>query len=123
MREKIRAGHPNTSGDFDLKHDDGGMVDVEFVTQYLVLSHAHEHPQLAENLGNIKLLGMFAEAGILPAELARRAADAYRTLRREQHRLRLQGAEKARVPQAQLTAERAAVRELWETVLGPRGQA
>ena len=118
MREKIRAGHPNASGDFDLKHDPGGMVDVEFVTQYLVLSQAPSHPQLAGNLGNIKLLGMFAEAGIIDTDLARRAADAYRTLRREQHRLRLQGAEMARVPAGALQPERTAVKALWEAVLG-----
>src|SRR3546814_8453477 len=35
MREKISAGHPNPTQDFDLKHDRGGMVDVEFITQYL----------------------------------------------------------------------------------------
>src|SRR5690606_36459458 len=53
MREKIRAGHPNHGTDFDLKHDPGGMVDIEFVTQYLVLLHARHHPELLGNLGNI----------------------------------------------------------------------
>src|SRR5690606_35095506 len=40
MRQKITAGHPNRSEDFDIKHDPGGMVDVEFITQYLVLCYA-----------------------------------------------------------------------------------
>src|SRR5690606_14663606 len=44
MRAKISAGHPNPSGNFDLKHDRGGMVDLEFVIQYLVLSQASSHP-------------------------------------------------------------------------------
>jgi len=118
MREKISAGHPNRSGDFDLKHDRGGMVDVEFVTQYLVLSQASAHPQLAENLGNITLLRLAAAAGLLDPALAARAGDAYRALRRAQHALRLQGMEKARVPAAAMTAERESVRQLWETVLG-----
>ena len=39
MREKMHAGHPNDSGLFDLKHDSGGIVDVEFSVQYLVLRH------------------------------------------------------------------------------------
>ena len=34
---------------FDLKHDAGGMVDVEFAVQYLVLAHAHRHPELTRN--------------------------------------------------------------------------
>ncbi len=118
MREKINAGHPNTSQLFDLKHDRGGMVDVEFVTQYLVLCHSATHPVLVRNLGNIALLRLSGEAGLISGELAARAGDAYRTLRRVQHQLRLQGVEKARVPQDQLQEERAAVRELWDAVLG-----
>ncbi|QVQ29221.1 bifunctional [glutamate--ammonia ligase]-adenylyl-L-tyrosine phosphorylase/[glutamate--ammonia-ligase] adenylyltransferase [Achromobacter deleyi] len=118
MREKINAGHPNTTDRFDLKHDRGGMVDVEFVTQYLVLCYAGTHPVLVRNLGNIALLRLAGEAGLIPTELASRAGDAYRTLRRVQHQLRMQGVEKARVAPEQLQEERAAVRELWAAVLG-----
>lgn len=118
MRQKISAGHPNRSEDFDLKHDRGGMVDVEFVTQFLVLCHAREHPVLLRNLGNIALLRLAAEAGLIPTQLAARAADAYREFRKRQHALRLQGAEKARVPSAQLAEHRVAVSELWNTVIG-----
>jgi glutamate-ammonia-ligase adenylyltransferase len=103
---------------FDLKHDRGGMVDVEFVTQYLVLCHSGTHPQLVRNLGNIALLRLAGEAGLIAPALAARAGDAYRTLRRAQHQLRLQGVEKARVPPEQLQEERTAVRELWAAVLG-----
>lgn len=117
MREKINAGHPNTTEKFDLKHDRGGMVDVEFVTQYLVLCYAGSHPQLVANLGNITLLRLAGEAGLIEPELGARAGDAYRTLRRVQHQLRLQGVEKARVAPDQLSEERAAVRQLWDTVL------
>ncbi|MGH8816210.1 MAG: bifunctional [glutamate--ammonia ligase]-adenylyl-L-tyrosine phosphorylase/[glutamate--ammonia-ligase] adenylyltransferase, partial [Achromobacter pestifer] len=80
MREKINAGHPNTSQKFDLKHDRGGMVDVEFVTQYLVLCYAGTHSVLVRNLGNITLLRLASEAGLIAPELATRAADAYRVL-------------------------------------------
>lgn len=118
MRDKINAGHPNTSGLFDLKHDRGGMVDVEFVTQYLVLVHAGQQRMLVNNLGNITLLRLAAEAGLLAPELARGAGDAYRTLRRAQHQLRLKGIDKARVPADQLADERAAVIALWDAVLG-----
>jgi len=118
MRERIHAGHPNPTELFDLKHDRGGMVDVEFVTQYLVLCHAPTRPELVGNLGNIALLKMLGEAGIVPAELARQAGDAYRSLRRVQHKLRLQGAERARVPPNELVQERAAVQALWDAVLG-----
>ena len=94
------------------------MVDVEFVTQYLVLCHSGRHPVLVRNLGNIALLRLAGEAGLIPTDLALQAGDAYRTLRRVQHQMRLRGVEKARVASDQLQAERAAVRELWTTVLG-----
>jgi glutamate-ammonia-ligase adenylyltransferase len=118
MRKKMTAGHPNTTQDFDIKHDAGGMVDLEFVTQYLVLTEARQHPALLGNLGNIALLRLSAEAGLISPELASQGGDAYRHLRRAQHQLRLQGADKARVPQNQLQTERASVRKLWQSVLG-----
>jgi glutamate-ammonia-ligase adenylyltransferase len=118
MRKKMTAGHPNSTGDFDIKHDSGGMVDLEFVTQYLVLTQAREQPTILGNLGNIALLRLCGEAGLITTELATRAGDAYRNLRRAQHQLRLQGADKARIPQDQLQEARQAVRALWNTVLG-----
>jgi len=118
MRERILLGHPNPTELFDLKHDRGGMVDVEFVTQYLVLCYAPVRPELVGNLGNITLLKMLGEAGIISMALANQAGDAYRNLRRIQHKLRLQGAERARVPPDELTRERTAVHALWDAVLG-----
>jgi glutamate-ammonia-ligase adenylyltransferase len=118
MRQKIGAGHPNASNQFDLKHDRGGMVDVEFVTQYLVLCHAATHPVLLDNLGNIALLGLAAQAGLIPKDLAAQSANAYRIFRKVQHELRLEGAEKARISPDQFVSERAAVRTLWNTVIG-----
>ena len=94
MRGKINSGHPNATPNFDLKHDAGGMVDVEFVTQYLVLCHSGSHPVLVRNLGNIALLRLAGEAGLIPTDLALQAGDAYRTLRRVQHQMRLQGVER-----------------------------
>ena len=93
------------------------MVDIEFITQYLVLSHAREHPVLLENLGNITLLKLASEAKLIPAVLAREVSDAYRVFRKAQHSLRLQGAEAARVSQDEFVVERDAVIALWNTVL------
>jgi len=116
MREKMHAAHPNKSGLFDIKHDAGGMIDIEFTVQYLVLARAHEFPALTRNLGNIALLGMAAELGLLPKQLAERCRSAYREYRRTQHALRLNGARYARVPHAQVAAHVAAVRELWQHI-------
>jgi len=119
MRRKVHAGHPNPSSQFDLKHDAGGMVDIEFIVQFLVLAHAHQHPALIGNLGNIALLGIAANAGLISAAAATAVADAYRLLREQQHRLRLDGAEKTRVDlnlHPDLLKARAAVSALWEDI-------
>jgi glutamate-ammonia-ligase adenylyltransferase len=113
MREKMHAGHVNDSELFDLKHDSGGIVDVEFCVQYLVLRECRQHPELADNVGNIALLQRAADAGLVPAELAQAAADAYRELRRQQHTIKLSGAEYARVPTAAMENVRDAVMALW----------
>lgn len=118
MRQKVADGHPNPSGLFDVKHDAGGMVDVEFAVQYLVLAHAADYPQLTADLGNIALLGMAEALGLLPAGVGRPAADAYRELRRIQHRERLAGADAARVAAETLQAQRDAVRALTRAVFG-----
>jgi glutamate-ammonia-ligase adenylyltransferase len=94
---------------------------VEFVTQYLVLSQAAAHPVLLDNLGNIALLGIAAREGLIDAKVAAGAADAYRTLRRVQHQMRLQGQEKARVEPETLAGEREAVRRLWDAAFGTGG--
>jgi glutamate-ammonia-ligase adenylyltransferase len=117
MREKVRAAHPVRGEMFDVKHSAGGMVDVEFVVQYLVLAHSRQHPELRGNVGNIALLQRAEDVGLLPTGVGRAAADAYRELRHIQHRARLDeaptqiGSELAR-PLAQ------AVLALWQQVLG-----
>ncbi|MGH8738380.1 MAG: bifunctional [glutamate--ammonia ligase]-adenylyl-L-tyrosine phosphorylase/[glutamate--ammonia-ligase] adenylyltransferase, partial [Burkholderiales bacterium] len=118
MRARMHDAHPNPSGLFDVKHDAGGMIDIEFMVQFVVLAHAHEHPRLAGNLGNIALLGMAAELGLIPADLGEACRDAYREFRRVQHALRLNGAAYARVAPGQLAAHARAVLELWRQVLG-----
>jgi len=118
MREKLHAAHPNRSGLFDLKHDRGGMIDIEFSVQHLVLAHSHAHPQLTRNLGNIALLGIAGELALLDPALAARCQGAYREYRRRQHALRLNGAAYARVPREEVEAHISAVRDLWSRLLG-----
>jgi glutamate-ammonia-ligase adenylyltransferase len=116
MREKMHAAHPNRSGLFDVKHDRGGMIDIEFTVQYLVLAHAHRFPDLTGNLGNIALLKMTSDHALIPPELAERCRNAYREFRRIQHSLRLNGARYARVPPERVEPHVAAVRALWSGV-------
>ncbi|WPB57123.1 bifunctional [glutamate--ammonia ligase]-adenylyl-L-tyrosine phosphorylase/[glutamate--ammonia-ligase] adenylyltransferase [Xylophilus sp. GOD-11R] len=117
MREKVRAAHPVKAGRFDVKHSRGGMVDAEFAVQYLVLSASGEHAGLRENVGNIALLQRAEAAQLLPPGVGQRAADAYRVLRREQHRARLNEEPTQLVADA-MAVERDAIQALWSAVFG-----
>ncbi|HMZ82886.1 MAG TPA: bifunctional [glutamate--ammonia ligase]-adenylyl-L-tyrosine phosphorylase/[glutamate--ammonia-ligase] adenylyltransferase [Rhodocyclaceae bacterium] len=118
MRQKMVDTHGNKSELFDLKHDRGGLIDVEFIVQFLVLGHSHDHERLTGNLGNIALLGIAGEIGLIPADLAANVQVAYREYRRLQHGLRLNNANRARVAQESIAEHIDAVRALWRTVLG-----
>jgi len=117
MREKLRAARPVRAGQFDLKHSVGGMVDVEFAVQYLVLAHTAAHPELLPNVGNIALLQRAEAAGLLPPGVGHHAADAYRTLRKRQHLARLDE-QPTQCDEQELGPEQAAVRALWQAVFG-----
>ncbi|MBP8132738.1 MAG: bifunctional glutamine synthetase adenylyltransferase/deadenyltransferase, partial [Zoogloea sp.] len=116
MRQRMVDAHPNkTEGLFDLKHDRGGLIDVEFIVQYLVLGYAHQHARLTGNLGNIALLGMAGELGLIPVDQAAEVADTYREYRRLQHGLRLNN-QVSRIDREQVSTRAAGVRVLWNLV-------
>lgn len=112
MRQKMHDGHLNDSELFDIKHDSGGMVDIEFIVQYLVLAHAHQYPQLTANAGNLALLKLAGELGLIPAELAEQNRELYRTLRQTQHKMRLNNLTPCRVAQGEI--DTAASQLLWK---------
>ncbi|MES1981924.1 MAG: bifunctional [glutamate--ammonia ligase]-adenylyl-L-tyrosine phosphorylase/[glutamate--ammonia-ligase] adenylyltransferase [Pseudomonadota bacterium] len=116
MRQKMHDGHPNTSGLFDIKHDTGGMVDIEFIVQFLVLAHTHQHAELTANSGNLALLQRAAALQLIPALLADQVSQCYRHLRMLQHRMRLNNVTPSRVDAAEVNTQ--AVIELWKLLLG-----
>ncbi|MGB4226382.1 MAG: bifunctional [glutamate--ammonia ligase]-adenylyl-L-tyrosine phosphorylase/[glutamate--ammonia-ligase] adenylyltransferase [Candidatus Dechloromonas phosphoritropha] len=119
MRRKMVDAHASESEtEFNLKHDSGGLIDVEFVVQYLVLGHAHQHQRLTGNLGNIALLRIAAELGLIPADQATAAGDAYREFRRLQHIKRLSANRRGCVDRNGIARHIAAVSMLWQTVFG-----
>jgi [glutamine synthetase] adenylyltransferase / [glutamine synthetase]-adenylyl-L-tyrosine phosphorylase len=117
MRKKMADARPNRSELFDLKQDAGGMIDIEFIVQYLVLQHAATYSQLTGNVGNIALLKMCGELGLINPALAASVADAYRAFRKLQHQMRLQGQENARVDPARVAVHAAHVIQLWKEIL------
>jgi glutamate-ammonia-ligase adenylyltransferase len=115
MRAKVRASHPVRGTQFDVKHSPGGMVDIEFAVQFLVLSQGCKQPELLANAGNIALLVRAQACGLLPDNVGEDAAQAYRTLRQIQHRARL-NEEPTQVDVTQVEQERTAGLALWTAV-------
>lgn len=115
MREKMFPTHPADEG--NVKYARGGVVDVEFIVQYLILAYSCEHPQLLDNYGNIALLNIAADAGLIDHWHAEAAREAYRYYRRQQHNTKLRDAEKVEVNE-EVTAYYQSVRELWAQVFG-----
>lgn len=118
MRQRMRDANVNRSELFDLKHDAGGMIDIEFIVQYLVLRHAAAYPQLTANAGNIALLRLCGELGLIDASLAGQVADAYRIMRKLQHSVRLQGQDKTRVEPGLVGHHPDSVQRLWQACFG-----
>ena len=119
MRQRVQQAHTVPTDSFDVKHSPGGMVDAEFVVQYLVLAHAAAHPELRANVGNIALLQRAEKAGLLLPEMGQRAADAYRRLRQLQHTSRL-NEDPTQLALAGVHEQQQAISQLWAHVLGER---
>jgi [glutamine synthetase] adenylyltransferase / [glutamine synthetase]-adenylyl-L-tyrosine phosphorylase len=117
MRERVMSAHRVSAGRFDVKHSAGGMVDVEFAVQYLVLAGSGTHPELRANSGNIALLHTAQQLGLLPGVMGDEAAKAYRELRRAQHLARLDE-QTPQVEPSTLKNEQSAVKALWKSVFG-----
>jgi glutamate-ammonia-ligase adenylyltransferase len=115
MRERVMQAHRIPEDRFDVKHSAGGMVDVEFAVQYLVLSQAARYPILALNSGNIALLLAAEKEGLLSRNVGSDAANAYRQLRSAQHLARLDE-QNPQLEQTALKNEQSAVKALWKTV-------
>lgn len=119
MRRKMIDAHATKSETgFGLKHDPGGIIDVEFIVQYLILGHAHQHAELTGNLGNIALLRIAGELGLIDPAQAKTAGNAYREFRRLQHAKRLSANPKAPIPREEVESHITEVTGLWHAVFG-----
>lgn len=119
MRQKMRdhllkAGE----GEFDLKQSPGGMVDIEFIAQYLVLAHACGEPEaLTRWSDNVRIFDECVMAGVLTLEQAEGLKHAYLEIRNLGHRLNLSEISR-KVGDDQLPQERGHVLAVWQQLLG-----
>jgi glutamate-ammonia-ligase adenylyltransferase len=117
MRRELLKPEP---GMFDLKQDTGGIVDIEFLVQYLVLLYSQEYKALAIWSDNVRQIQTLAETGVIDTDAAGMLKNAYLSYRSDVHRLSLQERPE-RVPESQYTDLRKGVISLWNAFLGTDG--
>jgi len=118
MRERLRKGMLKaTAGMFDLRQDRGGMVDIEFLVQYLLLSNAHEFEELTTWTDNVRILRTLSVAGVIDDNTAHLLRDAYLIFRSALHRLSLKE-QPALVPDAQFESLREKVMKIYDQYMG-----
>ncbi|SPY38346.1 glutamate-ammonia-ligase adenylyltransferase [Pasteurella canis] len=88
MREKMYEHLANTERDlFNIKTDRGGITDIEFIAQYLVLAYAPQHPELSVWSDNVRIFEIMAESAVISDEVSIQLKQSYITLRNRIHHL------------------------------------
>jgi glutamate-ammonia-ligase adenylyltransferase len=113
MRQKLREHHGVDNA--EVKHAAGGVVDLEFISQYLVLGYAAKFPALYQYSDNIRILDAAVVAGLMTREQAGLLQQAYQDLRGVSHRLTLEPATIDNLPDLRLAMQQ--VQTSWATVL------
>ncbi|MCF6299390.1 MAG: bifunctional [glutamate--ammonia ligase]-adenylyl-L-tyrosine phosphorylase/[glutamate--ammonia-ligase] adenylyltransferase, partial [Thiomicrorhabdus sp.] len=113
MRQKMMDELDKSSETiFDLKQGRGGIVDIEFMMQFLVLSYAHVYPALCQYSDNLRILEAAASTQLLTQKETDDLLDAYKTYRSKYHRVALQN-EKPLVSSDCYLPQREAVQRVW----------
>ncbi|MEJ2178028.1 MAG: bifunctional [glutamate--ammonia ligase]-adenylyl-L-tyrosine phosphorylase/[glutamate--ammonia-ligase] adenylyltransferase, partial [Gammaproteobacteria bacterium] len=112
-RRMVDANCKSDARQFDIKLDYGGIVDVEFLVQYLVLVHAAEYPQIIEPRNTQEIIQCLAENGLLDSKQARLLSENYRQFLQRSLELKLMDRQ-VMISQQELVTEREQVMELWQ---------
>jgi len=110
MRRELSSPEPEI---FDLKQDMGGIVDIEFLVQYLVLLKSSEYNELTRWTDTVRLLETLNQIGIIEAHIAHLLKEAYLTYRSAVHQLNLQE-KPAEVPENKFRSLRENVKKIWD---------
>jgi len=124
MRHKMRAEHDTIANKalFHLKHSRGGIIDIEFLVQYLVLVNAEYNAELFEYTDNVRQLQSLAEfdsaySTAVSTDIAKLLMDSYLVLRQKMHSLVLEN-KAAVVDKQEVEIEANRVIKAWEKYLG-----
>jgi glutamate-ammonia-ligase adenylyltransferase len=117
MRERQRRElAQGGEGRFDLKHDRGGIADIEFLAQYWALRWAAEYPPVVHFPDTIRQLESVASAALVSQDTVDVLVHAYQHYRRAAHRRALEG-QSGPVDAADFDIERAAVAAIWRATM------
>jgi glutamate-ammonia-ligase adenylyltransferase len=117
MRQKMMDELDKSSDTvFDLKQGKGGIVDIEFMMQFLVLSYAHQYPYLCEYSDNLRVINAVSKAGLLTKQEAKWLLNSYKTYRSKYHRMALQN-EKPLVLNKCYLEQRKVVQNVWKALM------
>ncbi len=117
MRAKmLESAQSLPKGVIDIKHCQGGMTDIEFIVQFIVLAHAKGQLPLIKYTDNIRLLDAIEELKLCSAQTCRALREIYVTYRQAQHRLLLAGKE-TYLAEDLFEKERNQVQSIWKDVL------
>jgi glutamate-ammonia-ligase adenylyltransferase len=121
MRERLRQAQPasNQPNTFDIKQGPGGIVDIEFLVQYLILRHAHHNPDITHWTDNVRQLQTLSHHNIIDQQTAFGLRRAYLILRAMGHRLNLNGLP-AQIDDSRFLGLRNHVSRCWDTYLGTK---
>ena len=118
MRDRMRKELLKPEkGVFDLKQDTGGMVDIEFLVQYLVLLKSYEYPELQKWTDNVRLIQELITTGAIDEYTAHILKHAYLIYRAAAHQASLQQ-KPAKAPDEKFSHLRSRVEKIWSTFLG-----
>jgi glutamate-ammonia-ligase adenylyltransferase len=120
MRERMRRERSQPeAGRFDLKQGPGGIVDIEFLVQYLALLHAHRYPELVVWTDNVRLIQTLIGSAVLNEITAHVLKHAYLIYRAAAHQLSLQE-KPAWVPPEKFERLQQRIRQIWQSVFHQR---
>ncbi len=121
MRKKVFIENKESNINFDIKTTKGGMIDIEFLVQAIILNHSCTVVELRKNIGNIGLLKLSGEKGLIPSNLANKVSRVYSKYRTIQHKQRL-SVDSFTIDKNDLVEDRKIVNKLWDLVFfnGPK---
>ena len=120
MRQRMRDHHRSEHAsivDFDLKHDPGGLIDIEFLCQYMILKHASDHPELISFRANRRIITELQNIGLFTAGDASQLVGALDIYLAAENEIKLRRGE-SRVSNDRFASEREAVQGVWKKFLG-----